>query len=135
MKSKSLFLAIIFFASIQFLSGRSLVTNRTDDVKASIEWEETTHDFGKIAKGIPVEAKFKFKNTSMVPLMINSVRPSCGCTVADYPKVPVKPGESADIAVTYDAKNIGYFSKSIVVMTNANEPRITLYIKGEVVNQ
>jgi hypothetical protein len=104
------------------------------DTKASIQWEKTTYDFGKIVKNSPAVVEFEFKNKSMIPLVINSVRPTCGCTVADYPREPVKPGKSAKITVRYNTRSVGHFTKSIIVSTNASEGETRLIIKGEVVN-
>ena len=105
----------------------------SNEAKPTIEWGETTHDFGTIKQGIQVETSFEFKNTSMVPVIITNVKASCGCTVPSYPKEPVKAGETASIKATYNAKNLGHFSKSITVNSNAVEPVQVLYIKGEVV--
>ncbi len=80
-------------------------------------------------------ANFTFTNTSMVPLLINSVSTSCGCTVADYPKEPVLPGKTAVISATFNAAAAGPFQKSVLVSTNATEGRSTLILKGEVVTQ
>lgn len=104
------------------------------ETKASIEWEKTSYDFGQIVKNSPAAVEFEFKNSSMVPLVINSVKPSCGCTVADYPKEPVQPGKSAKITVNYNAKSIGHFTKSIIVRSNAGEGETRLIIKGEVID-
>jgi hypothetical protein len=103
------------------------------DTKASIKWEKTTYDFGQIEKNSPAVVEFEFKNKSMVPLVINSVRPTCGCTVADYPREPVKPGKSAKITVKYNTGSIGHFTKSIIVSTNASEGETRLIITGEVI--
>jgi len=100
---------------------------------AGIAWTATTLDFGKIEQGKPVTAEFEFNNPSMVPLIISSVRPTCGCTVADYPKEPVQPGQSGKIAVTYNAASSGFFQKTIVITTNATEGTTSLVIKGEVI--
>jgi Protein of unknown function (DUF1573) len=100
---------------------------------SGIEWTSTTIDFGKIEQGKPVSAEFDFKNPTMVPLLISSVRPTCGCTIADYPKEPILPGKSGKIAVTYNAAAGGVFTKSIVVTSNATEGNTSLIIKGEVV--
>jgi len=100
---------------------------------ASIAWKSTTMDFGKIDQGKPVSAEFEFNNPSMVPLIISSVRPTCGCTIADYPKEPIQPGKTGKIAVTYNAAASGFFQKSIVVTTNATEGNTSLVIKGEVI--
>lgn len=135
MKSKSIVLVVIV-AGIIFCSftANRIVPAKDGESKASIEWKETTHDFGKIIKNKPVNAEFEFKNNSLIPLVINYVRPSCGCTVADYPKEPVKPGQTAIINVGFNARSLGHFSKSILVSSNATEGNATLFIKGEVVN-
>ncbi len=104
------------------------------DTKASIEWEKTSFDFGKIVKNSPATVEFEFKNNSMVPLVINSVRPTCGCTVAYYPKEPVQPGKSAAITVNYNTRSIGHFTKSIIVSSNASEGETKLIITGEVID-
>lgn len=100
---------------------------------ATIEWNGTDYDFGKILKNKPVSAEFTFRNPGMIPLVISSVKPSCGCTVADYPKQPIPPGGTGTIKVTYDAKVSGYFSKTISVYTNTEEGMTNLFIKGEVI--
>lgn len=105
------------------------------DAKASIKWEKTSYDFGKIVKNTPASVEFEFKNKSMIPLVINSVKPTCGCTVADYPKEPVQPGNSAKIIVNYNAKSLGYFTKSVIVNSNASEGQTRLIIKGEVIKK
>jgi hypothetical protein len=122
----------IFLITCMFATALMAQSGDSGKPKASIEWKSMEHDFEEIAKGKPVTAKFELKNNSMVPLIITSVRPSCGCTVADYPKEPVKPNEKAFVSVTFDAKSPGYFTKSIKVRSNAEEELMTLYIKGMV---
>ena len=135
MKSKRIQLIVLLLGILGF----SYALANTDpdekkETKASIEWGKTTFDFGQIVKNSPATAEFEFKNKSMVPLVINSVRPTCGCTVADYPKEPVQPGKSATITVKYNTRSIGHFSKSIIVKTNASEGETRLIIKGEVID-
>ena len=103
------------------------------ELKPMAEFDKTTHDFGKVPQGIPVKAIFKVKNTSMVPLVITNVKPTCGCTVADYTKEPIKPGEMGEIAATYNAKSVGPFTKTVHVYTNTAESIVDVYMKGEVV--
>ena len=102
---------------------------------ASMAWKTTTIDLGQIEQGKPVTVEFEFTNPSMVPLIISSVRPNCGCTVADYPKEPVAPGKSGKIVVTYNAAASGAFTKSTTVTSNASEGQTSLILKGEVVAQ
>ncbi len=103
------------------------------DAQASINWKGTSYDFGKIEQNIPVTTEFEFENNSLVPLIINSVRPTCGCTVADYPKEPVQPGKSSGITISYNARNLGHFTKSVIVSSNASEGDTQLVITGEVI--
>ena len=131
MKIKSVLLLSFLFLLV-CISGNVRAQDAAKPASA-IAWTSTTLDFGKIEQGKPVSAEFEFKNPSMVPLIINSVRPTCGCTVADYPKEPVQPGKSGKIAVTYNAAASGVFTKTIVVTSNATEGNTSLIIKGEVI--
>lgn len=100
--------------------------------KAVIEWGFTEYDFGVISRNKAVNIDFEFKNPGMIPLVITDVKTSCGCTVPEYPKEPIMPGKTGKITVTFDAKDSGYFSKTITVTTNTAEPLNYLYIKGTV---
>jgi len=85
----------------------------------SIQWIDSAKKLGKIVEGQNVQVNFKFKNTGDKPLIIQSVSPSCGCTVADYPKNPIAPGEEAEISGSFDSKGReGFQRKTISVMTN-----------------
>lgn len=100
---------------------------------ASSEWASVTHDFGTIAQNEPVTTKFEFTNTGGAPMVITNVKGSCGCTVTDYSREPVMPGQQGYVTATYNAKAIGVFNKSITVTSNSfGEPTKVLYIKGEV---
>jgi hypothetical protein len=123
------------FLIMMILVGFTQVTLAQDAVKAvaGITWKTTSVDLGKIEQGKPVTVEFEFTNPSMVPLIINSVRPNCGCTVADYPKEPIQPGKSGKIITTYNAASSGAFSKSVVITTNTAEVNTSLVIKGEVI--
>lgn len=125
--------SLLFAVSIVLLTGAlTLKGQEPVSLSSSIEWTSTIYDFGKIQQGQPVTAEFEFTNNSMVPLIINSVQPSCGCTVADYPREPIQPGKSGKIAVTFNAASKGAFQKSVLISTNATEGRASLIIKGEV---
>ena len=78
----------------------------------TIEFEDPEHDFGEISLGSSVEFSFKFKNTGESPLIIQSVKAACGCTVLkDWPKEAILPGESAEIPVVFTAKYPGESEK------------------------
>jgi hypothetical protein len=131
MRKTRFFFSFLIMSTI--LLAFSVQRENEQSVTSGIEWIKTEHDFGKIKQNIPVTATFEFRNTSMVPLVIISVEPQCGCTVADYPKEPVKYGKSGVVSVSFDARNAGYFQKSAIVATNAEQGSTTLIIKGDVV--
>jgi len=99
-----------------------------------ITFEETVHDFGKIAfKGV-AEFEFTFTNTGKEPLIIQNCPTSCGCTVPTCPKdKPLKPGEKGTIKVKYTYTHlVGTFEKNLTVITNAKNSSVSITIKGEI---
>ena len=102
--------------------------------EADIKFDKLTHEFGTFSEDDPVvTCKFKFTNTGDELLVIHQAIASCGCTVPEYPKTPIKPGESGEITVTYNGqgKFHGHFKKSITIRTNGKSEIIRLYVSGE----
>ncbi|HET6224837.1 MAG TPA: DUF1573 domain-containing protein [Bacteroidia bacterium] len=98
---------------------------------AEIKFDTEVHDFGTIPYAGNGTYEFKFKNTGKEPLIITDAQGSCGCTVPTYPKdVPIKPGETQVIKVTYDTKRPGNFTKTVTLHSNAKTPEKVLTIKG-----
>lgn len=101
--------------------------------QAEIKFDNVVHNFGTIAKDAVVTCTFTFTNTGDQPLIINQAMATCGCTVPEYTKAPIQPGEKGTIKVTYNSqgKMAGHFKKSITVRTNAVPEMTRLYIEGE----
>jgi len=102
---------------------------------AKVSFSQTTHDFGTIQeKDGDATVEFAFTNTGDAPLLILRASSSCGCTVPEYPKKPLRPGESGVIKVTYHAKGRpGPFQKSVYVYDNTNG-KTMLVISGNVIS-
>ena len=98
------------------------------------KFEQETIDYGKIIKGSEGERTFVFTNVGDAPLIIQSIKSSCGCTVPKKPENPIMPGEKGEIKVSYDTKRIGGFSKQITILSNAITARKIVKIKGFVSN-
>ena len=64
-------------------------------------FEYKEHDFGEITYGEEVGARFGFENQGKGPLVIERVSTGCGCTVAEYTKKPVAPGEGGFVEVIF----------------------------------
>jgi len=113
--------------------GFAFTASAQDNEKAEFKFNEEKHDFGKIPQGTPVTTVFEFTNIGKEPLILTEVRPTCGCTIADFTKTPVKSGEKGMIKITYNAAVASPFNKVIVVTSNAKTPQKNLIIVGEVV--
>ncbi|MDB5116181.1 MAG: hypothetical protein JWQ79_1673 [Mucilaginibacter sp.] len=112
--------------------GFVLNASAQDNQKAEFKFSEEKHDFGKVPQGTPVTTVFTYTNVGEEPLILTEVKPTCGCTIADYTKAPVKKGETGKITITYNAAVAGAFNKTIVVTSNAKTPQKYLNIIGEV---
>ena len=101
---------------------------------AEIKFDKLTHDFGTFSEKNPVVTyTFTYTNVGEQPLLINQAVASCGCTVPEYTKTPIQPGEQGQIKVTYNGtgKFPGHFKKSITIRTNGVVEMTLLYIEGE----
>ena len=106
----------------------------TINAQAKIEFKAETIDYGTIEKGSNGVRVFEFTNTGNEPLIISSVKSSCGCTIPKKPKDPILPGETGEIEVKYDTNRVNPIRKTITVMSNAEKPTVALKIKGEVID-
>lgn len=99
-----------------------------------LEFDKDFHDFGRIIQGEKVAFGFKFKNSGKSDLIISKVSTSCGCTVPDFPKTPIRPGEAGKIDVKFDSENRrGFQNKTITIISNTQPNSQVLRIKAEVV--
>ncbi len=91
---------------------------------------EKEFDFGGINQGDKVEHTFTFENTGEADLIISDARASCGCTVPEYSKDPIKPGEEGKLKVTFNsAGKSGHTMKTVTVTCNTEKGVETINIK------
>ncbi len=99
----------------------------------SIAFADTVHEFGTIKEGEKVSYTFKYKNTGNNPLILEDVRPSCGCTLPEWTKDPIAPGGEGLIKVVYNSEGRpGEFHKTITVIANTAAEVVLLKIQGKV---
>lgn len=94
-----------------------------------IVFEKESHDFGNVKKGETVEHTFKFTNIGKKELVVEFASGSCGCTVPDYPKEAIAPGQTGEIKVVYTAKEdkeIGLEDQQEVTIIANTEPPVSL---------
>lgn len=70
----------------------------------NIKFLEEVFDFGNVVYPSENQHTFKFKNTGEYPLIIESAKASCGCTVPNKPEEPIQPGEIGEIDVIFRPK-------------------------------
>lgn len=133
MSMKNLLIIGVFLISSVYASAQDYALNSAKVLNgASIVWEQNTMNLGTVEKGTTTTVKFEFTNNGNQSLVIERVKTSCGCTATEYPKKPILPGQAASILVSYNAKSIGSFHKTVLVYSNAIESTTSLRIKGTV---
>jgi hypothetical protein len=99
-----------------------------------IKFEEEVFDFGKITQGEKVSHAFAFKNVGKKNLIISGASGSCGCTVPEWPKEPIKPGEGGSINVVFSSEGkSGMQEKTVTVVTNCEPATRVIRIKTEII--
>jgi len=97
----------------------------------SVVFDPVEFRFDTITAGAIVKHDYKVTNTGTKDLIIAQARGSCGCTVPDYPKEPIKPGETKLIKVTFNSEGKqGEVKKKVFLMCNTEKRNEEIYISG-----
>lgn len=92
------------------------------------------YDFGTITQGSKVTGVFKLTNKGIRDLVVLNAKGSCGCTVPEWPKEAIKPGETSEIKFTFNSSGrMGKQTKTITLKTNTKTGTELLKIKGVIV--
>lgn len=98
------------------------------------KFETMEHDFGTINQGDKVSYTYKVTNAGTGDLVISNAKASCGCTVPDYTKDPIKPGATGEIQVTFDsAGKSGDVTKKVTITMNTEKETEELSFKANIV--
>ncbi|RCS27215.1 DUF1573 domain-containing protein [Polaribacter sp. WD7] len=110
--------------------------NRDAEIKkgtASITFDKKTYDFGTVNEGDIVKTSFTITNSGKTDLVITNAQGSCGCTVPEWPKAPIKPGETGEIKVKFNTSGKpNRQQKTVTLTTNTESGREVLTLKGSV---
>ncbi|MBR4229439.1 MAG: DUF1573 domain-containing protein [Bacteroidales bacterium] len=105
----------------------------TKEKMPKIVFDEDMHDFGRLSAGENISYSFHFRNTGNADLVISSTSATCGCTVADYPKGRIAPGDEGYVTVTFkSAGKSGQQFQEVTVVTNAQPATTKLRIVAQV---
>ena len=113
----------------------SLITGRKEapskETLTEVSVSQTVVDFGQFPMSEKKSHRFGLTNTGNGLLVIQDVVTSCSCTKVEYSTEPVRPGETLEVKVSYEAEEAGRFNKTVTVYCNAETSPLRLTIKGE----
>lgn len=92
-------------------------------------FKEQIKNFGSIPYQEEYKFHFEYSNEQREPLIIKNIKTTCGCTIVEWDKQPLLPGQKASLTVKLKPENPGaYFKKIFVYINNVNP--IVLGLKG-----
>ncbi|HWB64923.1 MAG TPA: DUF1573 domain-containing protein [Chitinophagales bacterium] len=95
--------------------------------------DSISYTFDTINQGDKVHHTFRMKNVGDKNLVIARAYGSCGCTVPDYPKDPVKPGDTAVINVTFNSTGkMLQQNKAVTIVCNTPKRNEMVFLNGYV---
>ena len=107
--------------------------NADTSLLPKFDFESDNHEFGPITEGEIVSYNFKFKNSGKAPLIITQASASCGCTVPEYSKDPIAPGQEGFIKVTFNSEGKhGMTSKTVTLLANTVPNTKVLTISADI---
>ncbi len=104
--------------------------SKQSEIITQVSVNQTEIDFGRFSKTVKQERSFVLTNTGKQLLVVHDVVTSCGCTKVEYSKQPVRPGETLELKVIYEAEDTGHFNKSIKVYCNVENSPLRLKVRG-----
>jgi hypothetical protein len=98
---------------------------------AKITFDQPIFQFGSVTEGTLIKQSFTFTNTGKVPLLINDCRSTCGCTVPEWPKKAILPGETGSILVQFNTEGRKYDQdRPVTIIANTNPKSTLIRLQG-----
>jgi hypothetical protein len=90
---------------------------------------------GKIARGEIIHANFVIENTGEYPLVLSDVTPSCSCTISDWSKDPIPPGEKGFVKANVKTESFseGPVTRSVTILSNTTPPNTKVVIEANII--
>lgn len=116
------FIAVLCVSSMAFAQNSGPV----------MDLPSTKVDYGTIEKDSDPLRVLEFTNTGDEPLIIQSCKGSCGCTVPTWPKEAILPGETSKIEIRYATNRLGAINKRVTITTNEGGDPHVIKVIGKV---
>ena len=99
----------------------------------SLKVDTAEYDWGVALQGETVEHTFTLTNVGGAPLIIERIKPSCGCTTVNLPEKPILPGQSDTFTLSIDTKSLpAKTKKSASIYSNDASSPAKVYMSGQV---
>jgi hypothetical protein len=134
-KSVTMLVAVILGLGSVFAQDVKTETVAPNPNAPEINFDKLVHDYGTLYVQGDGNCEFEFTNTGKEPLILSSVKSSCGCTVPSWPREPIMPGKKESIKVKYDTGRMGPINKTVTVMSNAKNSPVVLKITGNIIQK
>jgi hypothetical protein len=96
--------------------------------QANTFFDTLQYDFGNVKAGDTVVHAFNFTNKATIALIIEDVQTTWSCTASEYPKNPIKPGESSFVKIAFDSSDkLGKYAKGVNIQTNIGEINFIIF--------
>lgn len=82
--------------------------------RAEFSVDKGTFSFPDTEQGVIVKHAFKVTNKGEAPLILKDFKVTCSCTSVELPSVPILPGETTDVVVTFDTKGKYYYQDRVI---------------------
>jgi hypothetical protein len=108
---------------------------KVDSDSTIVDWgnrtDGTTFNWGSVLQGEVVTHEFEIRNPGLTPLIIENVKPACGCTKGDWTKT-IAPGGTGKVELSVETiKFSGKIRKIAQVITKA-QGKVILALAGMV---
>lgn len=103
-------------ARVDFLGGGTLLSS--NDVSPKILFERTYHDFGRVVPKVALHADFRFSNAGGQELVVEDIKTSCGCTVANISPKKVSPGGVGVLRIAFTPADARKVRHQVVIHSN-----------------
>lgn len=97
----------------------------------TLKFDKTLYNFGTIKSGQLVKVTFKVINTGKNNLVITDAVATCGCTIPNWTKKPIKPGAYGKLYVVYNSEGRkGFQTKDVTIFVNTLSGKARVRLKG-----
>lgn len=107
----------LFVVVLAVICGACLTTSAFAQPK--IRFSEEIFDFGYTPEGLKAQHRYWLANDGDETLLIQRVRPTCGCTTVPLPTDRISPGDSVPLDLVFDTQKFkGKVHKSVRIESN-----------------